>query len=205
MNKRGNIPFVESDLSLLDLIASQAAVIIENNKLYELSITDGLTRLFVHRYFQARLSEELLRARRYGLKLSLIMIDIDDFKHFNDVYGHQIGDQVLQRVANVIKETIRSSIDIPCRYGGEEMSVILPETRGEEAFLSAERLRELISGASISHPLGNLKVTCSLGIASYPGDAHDRESLIEMADKALYASKHAGKNRSTLAECIKLN
>ena len=86
---------------MLNLIASQAAVTIENNKLYELSITDGMTKLYVHRYFQARLSEEMLRARRYGLTLSLIMIDIDNFKKFNDTYGHQTGDDVLIRVAQV--------------------------------------------------------------------------------------------------------
>ncbi len=200
VNKRDGAEFGENDLSLLNLIASQAAVTIVNNKLYELSITDGLTRLYVHRYFLARLSEELLRARRYGLKLSLIMIDIDNFKHFNDTYGHQVGDQVLQRVALAIRDTIRIGIDIPCRYGGEEMSIILPETRSEEAFHTAERIRESIAALTISHPLGDLRITCSLGVASYPGDAHDRDSLVMMADRAMYASKHHGKNRTTPAD-----
>jgi len=198
VNKRDSQEFRESDLSLLNLIASQAAVTIENNKLYELSITDGLTKLFVHRYFEARLSEELLRARRYGLKLALIMLDIDNFKNFNDTYGHQVGDQVLQRVALAIRDALRTGIDIPCRYGGEEMAIILPETRGEEAFHTAERLRESIAMLSISHPLGNLRITCSLGVAAYPNDAHDFESLVLAADKALYTSKHMGKNRTTL-------
>lgn len=199
VNKRNSEEFNENDLALLNLIASQAAVTIENNKLYELSITDGLTHLFVHRYFQARLAEELLRARRYGLKLSLIMIDVDNFKNFNDVYGHQIGDQVLQKVAVVVREAIRTQIDIPCRYGGEEMAVILPETRAEEAFKTAERLRESIAAMVISHPLGQLRITCSLGVASYPNDCHDVESLVMRADKAMYFSKRTGKNRSTLA------
>ncbi|MBF0503176.1 MAG: diguanylate cyclase [Candidatus Riflebacteria bacterium] len=199
VNKRSGAKFNENDLSLLNLITSQAAVTIENNKLYELSITDGLTRLFVQRYFQARLSEELLRARRYGLKLSLIMIDIDNFKHFNDVYGHQTGDQVLQRVALAIRDTIRTGIDIPCRYGGEEMTVILPETRTEEAFRTAERLRESIAALSLSHPMGALKITCSIGTASYPMDAGDRETLVMAADKAMYVSKRCGKNRTTSA------
>ncbi|MFZ2955997.1 MAG: diguanylate cyclase [Candidatus Ozemobacteraceae bacterium] len=202
VNKRSGSTFTESDLALLNLISSQAAVTIENNKLYELSITDGLTRLFVQRYFHARLSEELLRARRYGLKLSLIMIDIDNFKHFNDVYGHQTGDQVLQRVALAIRDTIRTGIDIACRYGGEEMTVILPETRSEEAFRTAERLRESIAALSLSHPMGALKITCSLGTASYPLDANDRETLVMAADKAMYASKRGGKNRTTLASEI---
>ncbi|MDD3147401.1 MAG: diguanylate cyclase [Candidatus Riflebacteria bacterium] len=199
VNKRNSTDFRESDLSLLNLIASQAAVTIENNKLYELSITDGMTRLFVHRYFQARLSEELLRARRYGLTLSLIMIDIDNFKKFNDTYGHQIGDIVIQKVAQSIKETVRTGIDIPCRYGGEEMSVILPETRPEEALQTAERLRERIAALSLAHSSGELRITVSIGVSSYPVHSHDRESLIKTADKALYVSKGAGKNRSTLA------
>ncbi len=199
VNKRSGNEFKDSDLSLLNLIASQAAVTIENNKLYELSITDGMTRLFVHRYFQARLSEELLRARRYGLTLSLIMIDIDNFKKFNDTYGHQVGDTVIQKVAQSIRETVRTGIDIPCRYGGEEMSVILPETRPEEAYHTAERLRERIAGIVVPHSSGDLRITVSIGVASYPVHSHDRETLIKVADKALYASKGNGKNRSTLA------
>lgn len=199
VNKRSGNEFKDSDLSLLNLIASQAAVTIENNKLYELSITDGMTRLFVHRYFQARLSEELLRARRYGLTLSLIMIDIDNFKKFNDTYGHQVGDAVIQKVAQSIRETVRTGIDIPCRYGGEEMSVILPETRPEEAFHTAERLRERIASIVVPHSSGDLRITVSIGVASYPVHSHDRETLIKVADKALYASKGNGKNRSTLA------
>ena len=202
VNKKDGAEFNENDLALLNVITSQAAITIENNKLYELSITDGLTRLFVHRYFQARLSEELLRARRYGLQLSLIMIDIDNFKNFNDVYGHQVGDQVLQKVALAIRDTIRTGIDIPCRYGGEELSVILPETRTEESFNTAERLRESIAAIRISHPMGELNVTASLGVASYPNDSHDRESLVSTADRALYYSKNHGKNRTTNASAI---
>lgn len=200
VNKRNNRVFNENDLSLLNLIASQAAVTIENNKLYELSITDGLTRLFVHRYFQARLSEELLRARRYGLTLSLIMIDIDNFKSFNDTYGHQIGDLVIQRVAQCIKDTVRTHVDVPCRYGGEEMAIILPETRPDEAFHTAERLRENIAGLVVSAPAhGELRITVSVGVASYPNHCHDKVSLITAADKALYTSKSNGKNRSTMS------
>lgn len=203
VNKRDGAEFGENDLALLNLIASQAAVTIENNKLYELSITDGLTRLYVHRYFQARISEELLRARRYGLKCTLIMIDIDNFKNFNDVYGHQIGDQVLQRVALAIRDTIRTGIDVPCRYGGEEMAIILPETRAEEAHITAERIRESIAAISLSHPMGNLRVTASLGLAGFPSDAHDREALIQAADEAMYHSKHSGKNRTTRADQLR--
>ncbi len=202
VNRRNGGQFIESDLALLNLIASQAAVTIENNKLYELSITDGMTRLFVHRYFLARLSEELLRARRYSLRLSLIMIDIDNFKKFNDTYGHQTGDLVLQRVAQAIRDTVRTGIDIACRYGGEEMAIILPETRSDEAFRTAERVRESINQLQISHPTGALRVTVSIGVASYPGDAHDRDSLVTAADKAMYYSKRSGKNCSTLSSQI---
>ena len=203
VNKKNDQLFNKNDLSLLTLIGSQAAVTIENNKLYELSITDGMTHLFVHRYFQARLSEELLRARRYGLNLSLIMIDIDNFKKFNDTYGHQTGDQVIQKVSGCIKDSIRTSIDIPCRYGGEEMCIILPETKSEEAYLSAERIRNTISEFGLPHTSGELHITVSIGVAAYPIHAQDKDSLIKASDTAMYASKQNGKNRTTIAE--KLN
>ncbi len=199
VNKKNDQLFNKNDLSLLTLIGSQAAVTIENNKLYELSITDGMTHLFVHRYFQARLSEELLRARRYGLNLSLIMIDIDNFKKFNDTYGHQTGDLVIQKVASCIKETVRTAIDIPCRYGGEEMCIILPETKSEEAFMTAERVRKNIASLSVTHSSGELHITVSIGVASYPLHAKDKETLIKASDKAMYDSKQAGKNQTTIA------
>ena len=132
----------------------------------------------------------------------LFRSDIDNFKRFNDVYGHQVGDQVLQRVALAIRETIRTGIDIPCRYGGEEMAIILPETRTDEAHRTAERLRESIAALTISNPLGELRITCSLGVAAYPGDAHDKDSLVEAADKAMYYSKRNGKNRTTQASVM---
>ena len=205
VNKKNDQLFNENDLSLLTLIGSQAAVTIENNKLYELSITDGMTHLFVHRYFQARLNEELLRARRYGLNISLIMIDIDNFKKFNDTYGHQTGDLVIQNVASCIKETIRTSIDIPCRYGGEEMCIILPETKSEEAYLTAERIRNNIASLSLSHSTGELHITVSIGVAAYPIHAQDKDSLIKASDKAMYESKQAGKNRTTIATSLTTN
>ncbi|NLM16105.1 MAG: diguanylate cyclase [Candidatus Riflebacteria bacterium] len=199
INKKNKRNFNENDLSLLNLIASQAAVTIENNKLYELSITDGLSRLYVHRYFQARLSEELLRARRYALKCSLVLIDIDHFKNFNDTYGHQVGDDVIRLVAGLLKDTVRTGIDIPCRYGGEEMTVILPETNSQEAFRTAERLRKRIEETKIPHKNEFLSVTVSIGVASYPEHAKDKDTLINAADKAMYVSKGEGRNRTTLA------
>ena len=202
VNKKDKQLFNENDLRLLTLIGTQAATTIENNKLYELSITDGMTHLFVHRYFQARLSEEILRARRYGINVSLIMIDIDNFKKFNDTYGHQVGDNVIQIVASTIKDTIRTGIDIPCRYGGEELCIILPETKSEDAFLSAERIRKNIAEASLPHSSGNLHITVSLGVAAYPTHAKDKETLIKASDNAMYASKQTGKNRTTIAEEI---
>lgn len=205
VNKKNNQLFNDNDLRLLTLIGSQAAVTIENNKLYELSITDGMTKLFVHRYFQARLTEELLRARRYGLNLSLIMFDIDNFKKFNDTYGHQVGDQVIQKVAACIKETVRTGIDIPCRYGGEEMCIILPETKSEEAFMTAERIRKKIAAFGLPHSTGELHVTVSVGVAAYPIHATDKASLIKASDTAMYQSKSAGKNRTTEAEEIKIS
>ncbi len=203
VNKKDNQLFNENDLRLLSLIGNQAAITIENNKLYELSITDGMTHLYVHRYFQARLSEEILRARRYGINVSLIMIDIDNFKKFNDTYGHQVGDTVIQTVAATIKETIRTGIDIPCRYGGEELCIILPETKSEDAYLSAERIRKNIAAIGLPHSSGELHITVSVGVAAYPIHGKDKDSLIKASDNAMYTSKKLGKNRTTIAEELK--
>jgi len=190
--------FDESDLKLLQALAAQAAVAINNAKLYELAITDGLTKLYIHRYFQARLEEEIVRARRYGSKLSLVMFDIDHFKSFNDTYGHQQGDIVLVEVAKLIKNTIRSNIDIAARYGGEEFAIVLPETDSEGARIFAERLRKTVEAHKVPGQKEYLQVTISLGVSTYPDHAKERLLLIKKADDALYASKEGGRNRVTV-------
>ncbi len=167
-----------------------------NVKLQELSITDGLTGAYNHRYFYGKLSEELSRAQRYGRPLSVIMTDIDHFKRYNDAHGHMEGDNVLKGVASCIRENVRGQ-DMVARYGGEEFSVILPETGKKEAAATAERIRQCMLAQPFpnedTQPGGSL--TISLGVSSFPDDAEDPKDLMKKADDALYRAKENGKNR----------
>lgn len=198
VNKKGPEGFNEDDKALAASLSTQAAMTIENARLYELSITDGMTRLFIHRYFQIRLDEEIKRSVRYGAPLSLLMTDVDHFKKFNDTYGHQVGDMVLIKVADIIRETIRNEVDIPCRYGGEEFAIIAPQTGIEDARRMAERIRSAVEKAELPGPGGkSLKITISLGIATYPINSKEKKDLILKADSALYHSKKNGRNMAT--------
>ncbi|MEB3221867.1 MAG: diguanylate cyclase [Candidatus Sericytochromatia bacterium] len=184
---------------LLANLASLAATAMENARLYELATVDGLTRLYIRRHFEQRLVEELRRAERYGLALSLMIMDIDHFKRFNDTYGHQQGDEVLRHVARTVRASIRD-LDTPGRYGGEELLVLMPETDGAGAEVMAERVRQAIEGAGLLGPAGeDLRVTVSVGVATWPRDARDAEAMIEAADRALYRAKAAGRNRTCAA------
>ncbi|MBF0547866.1 MAG: diguanylate cyclase [Candidatus Riflebacteria bacterium] len=196
-NKLDPQGFNSDDQRLLEALAQQAAMAVEHARLYELAITDGLTKLFIHRYFQARLEEEILRAKRYHTTVSLILFDIDHFKIFNDTYGHQQGDMVLVEVAKLVKQTLRDTIDIPSRYGGEEFTVILPETDTAGALLVAERLRRTVEAFDFPGQGKPLKVTISLGISTFPDHASNRALLIKKADMALYSCKKHGRNCST--------
>jgi diguanylate cyclase (GGDEF)-like protein len=190
------------DLSNLGILCSQIAIGLEKAMLYDrvqrLSITDGLTGLYVHRHFQACLDEELKRADRFKEPLGLIMLDIDHFKRFNDTYGHLTGDAVLRAVAAALKKGLGPS-DLAARYGGEEFTLILPRMDKEAAGIRAEAVRKAISEISIDHGGEALKVTVSLGVACFPGDAMTKKGLIELADQALYQSKKNGRDRVTLA------
>lgn len=162
---------------------------------YKLATTDGLTELYNHRYFQEQLSNQVAHASRYELPLSLIIIDIDFFKKFNDLYGHQSGDAVLRQVAFELKKNVRSA-DIVCRYGGEEMSIILPNTKYEEAVAIANKLCTIISIKKCKLSNGReSNVTISLGVASYGSDGQAPAEIIEAADKRLYNAKENGRNR----------
>ncbi|MBI2414087.1 MAG: diguanylate cyclase [Deltaproteobacteria bacterium] len=171
-----------------------------NERLQELSITDGLTGAYNHRHFAGRLEEELKRAERYGKRLSLIMSDIDHFKEYNDLNGHPAGDAVLSEVSACLKEGIRGQ-DVLARYGGEEFSIILPETGKDEAHSLAERIRAMVKDRVFPHeseqPGGDL--TMSFGVASYPEDAVTPTELVKKADGALYRAKEAGRNRAERA------
>lgn len=161
-----------------------------------LSILDGLTQLYNHRYFHELLTREINRALRYPQVFSLLIIDIDDFKKFNDRLGHLAGDCALREIAQVMLKTLRK-VDLICRYGGEEFAIIVPQNNKESAAIAAERLRETISKAEIkdenNNPLG--KVTVSIGVSSFPEDGQTKEELIKSADSSLYEAKTKGKNK----------
>jgi len=180
-------------------LGSQVAVSTYNAKLYNMAITDGMTKLYLHRYFQSRFDEELERTKRYQRNLAVIMIDIDHFKKFNDTYGHQTGDEVLKMVAGVIKTRARKS-DICARYGGEEFAVILPETGEDGGIKLGEYIRKEIEESILKVDNKELRVTISLGVSAYSGESAldlSKEELIKRADKALYKSKESGRNRVT--------
>ena len=191
--------FTDDDALLLQDIAAQVAIALQKAQLFELAITDGLTGLFVHRYFQIRLEAELVRAARAEEPVALIMFDIDHFKSFNDTYGHQIGDEVIRLVSRLIRRNVRVGIDIPARYGGEEFALIMPNTDLDGAFILAERLRNEIAEARVPHEGNELQVTISLGCAMFPEHADAKDALIRQADSALYASKEGGRNCTTRA------
>ncbi|HSD89964.1 MAG TPA: sensor domain-containing diguanylate cyclase, partial [Kofleriaceae bacterium] len=186
---------------LLESLSLQIAAALQNAHLYELAMVDGLTGLFVRRYFDARIEEEIERSRRYGTPFSVIMLDVDDFKKLNDTYGHLVGDRVLRAIANVVKDQMRG-VDTAARYGGEELAVILPRTEMVGAYNLAERIREAIAELRITtddDPPRALSVTASLGIAAYPeSKAETGEDLVRRADRALYRAKKTGKNRVEL-------
>jgi diguanylate cyclase (GGDEF)-like protein len=186
---------------LLESLALQIAAALQNAHLYELAMVDGLTGLFMRRYFDARIEEEIERSKRYGTAFSVVMMDVDDFKSLNDAHGHLMGDRVLRGIANVVKSQMRG-VDTASRYGGEEIAVILPRTEMVDAYTVGERIRGAISELRITtdgEPPQALRVTASFGIASYPDSkASDGEDLVRRADRALYRAKKTGKNRVEL-------
>ena len=162
---------------------------------YKLATTDGLTELYNHRYFQEQIRMQIEQSKRYNHNFSLIIIDIDFFKKFNDTFGHQSGDAVLRQVAQTLKRNVRAT-DIVCRYGGEEMSIILPNTGKDEAFSTAQKICERV--ASKKFKLAGDKetnVTISLGVSTFPYDGDSASSIIEAADKRLYNAKNNGRNQ----------
>jgi len=191
--------YTEEDKQALLNLAVHASTAIENahyvKRTEQQAVTDSLTGLYNHLEFQKRLDEETERARRYERRLSLLMMDIDHFKSFNDTYGHPFGDSILKKISDLILSQIRS-VDIAARYGGEEFTVILPETPVEGAFWVAERIRSRIFETVFDpNPETKMQVTVSIGIAGLE-DARDRFALISAADRALYIAKEAGRNRS---------
>ena len=190
--------YSERDLQLLSIVARSAVLALENAELHkqteELTIIDELTETFNYRYFQRKLIEERRRAARYHLPLSIIMVDIDWFKRFNDTYGHEAGNVVLKSLSQVIKSCIRD-VDIFARYGGEEFVVILPQTNLDSARVIGERIREQVEANDIDIPvLGVKRITVSVGVSSYPENGKPEDELVSIADKALYRAKDEGRN-----------
>jgi diguanylate cyclase (GGDEF)-like protein len=194
--------FTPYDLDLLTSIATHTTVAIQRSEYHQrseelkrISITDSLTGLLNRRYFQERLVEEVERFKRHRLPFSLIIIDIDDFKRFNDTYGHMVGDEALTVTARAVRTSIRA-IDVAARYGGEEFTVILPQTPKKAAKKMALRIGEAVGQTVIAPTTGRtLRLTVSLGVASFPDDAETLEDLLRHADQALYEAKRRGKNQ----------
>ncbi len=194
--------YSSDDIELVTTLIHEAAVAIENAQLYaqarERAHIDELTGLYNHRYFHERLDEEISRCSRFGDIFSLLFLDMDLFKTYNDVYGHLAGDDILRNIGQYISGAIRS-IDMAFRYGGDEFTVILPQASLDDAYNVAERIRKRIEGELDSKAVA---LTCSMGVASWPTDGVMREELFQAADAALYHSKQAGRNRISLASDV---
>ena len=219
--------FSDDELELLQILAGQAGAALANAGLYRTierqAVTDGLTGLYNHRCFYERLTQEMARAQRYALPLSLLMIDIDDFKGFNDRYGHPAGDLALREVGGILTTRLRRGIDFAARYGGEEFVILLPNTSRDGAHVVGtrllrelaeaatagdapplnedgavdvgERIRIAVGASSLPAADADARITVSVGVACFPGSAGTPDELVHSADKALYLAKRLGKNR----------
>lgn len=203
-DKVGGGAYDANDLSVIELVAPQIALAMEragwqqkSNQFQLMSITDPLTGLHNRRYLEARLAEELSRSKRYDYPLSFMMIDIDDFKLYNDRNGHQAGDRALEITALCLRSALRR-VDVASRYGGEEFSILLPQTTLQEAGFIADRVRRKITETPFTHggsqPLG--AVTVSIGLSAFSPALDSAEAIVRAADRALYHAKSHGKNRA---------
>ena len=177
-------------------MANQAAAALENaslvRQLRDAAETDPVTGVYSHRHLQDRIRQETARAGRAGLPLSVLMVDLDDFKRVNDVYGHQAGDRVLRAIAGALRAAVRTS-DVVARYGGDEFVVLMPDTDAAEAAQVAARASEAVAGRAHAMADGTeVHVTCSAGLATFPIDGNNARRLLRSADAAMYAHKRAG-------------
>ena len=185
---------LEKRTLIQDLKKTNEELKLVNDALKELALKDGLTGLHNHRSFQETLKHEMERARRYSHPLSIILIDIDHFKQYNDTFGHPEGDALLKEFGQLLSSHMRSA-DFVARYGGEEFVILLPEVDKGEGHQAADKIRRCIE----EHPFPNRKTTVSMGLATYPEDGDDGAHLVKEADTALYEAKHNGRNMVCLA------
>lgn len=202
-NKLSGELYSQPEIEILSLMTNMASVGISNAKLYHkmelISVTDELTNLYNYRFLKKQLNDEISRARRFNHVMSLVIFDVDNFKHYNDSLGHPAGDKVLRDLGQLLRDSVRQS-DIVSRYGGEEFCAILPEVSVEGAWHFSERFRKQVEEHQFYNekvqPSG--KITISVGAACFPEDAASENELLEKADRAMYKAKIAGKNRVCL-------
>lgn len=196
-------PFTADDLRTLGGLADYAAIALSNarhfERVRELTLIDEHTSLYNARHLHRALEVELARATRYGRAVSLLFLDLDHFKAVNDAYGHQAGSALLREVGDLMRRTLRA-IDVPVRYGGDEFVAILPETTAEQARIVADRLRRALGAAVFLGDLGHeVRVSASVGIATWPADGESADDLLRAADGAMYRAKEAGRDRVVAA------
>jgi diguanylate cyclase (GGDEF)-like protein len=193
-------PFTEQDGETAEAAAPLFATALDNLRRFsraeELSITDSLTGVYNYRYLRSALDKEVARARRFGEKFSIIMLDVDHLKDYNDLHGHLRGSEVLRRLAQLVLAQLRGA-DVVAKYGGDEFVVILPQTDRAGAGILAERIRSAIEQHEFPGESESMKITSSMGIAQFPEDGESTRELLDVADAALYQAKRTGRNRVT--------
>lgn len=199
LESRQSCSFNQDDLRFLALVADLGAAALENSLLFqkkqELAIHDDLTGLYTKHYFISRLKDEVKRFQRQDKYLSLMMIDIDFFKQYNDRFGHTAGDIVLKKVSLLFKDSLKEFDPLLCRFGGEEFLVMLPGLNKQEALIVAEDLRQKTENETIILRRHDTRVTVSIGVANLPLDTQDEDELVQKADKAMYQAKEKGRNK----------
>ena len=197
-SKKNKKKYETEEIQSISYITRFTTIAIENTNLYRRATVDRMSKLYTHHHFQKKLEEEIIRCQRYNNYFSIILMDIDHFKNFNDTYGHLQGDIIIKEIAEIINTSIRN-IDFPARYGGEEFAIILPQINGKDAFSVAERLRNVVKKHKFPGKNGPLHVTISVGVAEFDKEhVHHNSHIIDCADKALYYSKEHGRNKVTL-------
>lgn len=187
------------EISYINQLIKFTSIGIQNNIHYEHSVREPKTGLYNHNFFVRRVDEEIARAKRTKKSFSVIILDIDKFKHFNDTYGHLAGDEIILNLADMLKQTVREE-DILSRFGGEEFMALLPDAGREAAWIAAERIRKAVEEMTTPYEKQALKITISLGIATFDEEHDDTVNIFREADKALYLSKEGGRNKASFTE-----